>query len=143
MSKLLDDDTLSSFMELRPSTESPISEEKVRGKEMIQEPTEKVSEVRTASEAVKRETRNFTEPKPVRPDKFDMSKRAPGRPKRADNLNRSRHFNMLMRPDTFEGLNILASLDQTSIGNIMNELAEGYLAERKADIAKFKEMQRG
>ena len=66
-------------------------------------------------------------------EKSDNKKRSRGRPKRTDGENRSKRFNLIMKPSTMSELNKLAAQRQletgkrTSITELINSVLEKYI----------------
>lgn len=66
-------------------------------------------------------------------EKADNKKRSRGRPKRTDEENRSKRFNLIMKPSTMSELNKLAAQRQletgnrTSITELINSVLEKYI----------------
>ena len=66
-------------------------------------------------------------------EKSDNKKRSRGRPKRTDGENRSKRFNLIMKPSTMSELNKLAAQRQletgkrTSITELINTVLEKYI----------------
>ena len=52
---------------------------------------------------------------------------------------KSKHFNLMLRPSTYDGLNDLACLDDTSVSDILTKLAETLLRDRAEDLKRFRE----
>lgn len=66
-------------------------------------------------------------------EKSDNKKRSRGRPKRTDEENRSKRFNLIMKPSTMSELNKLAAQRQLetgkriSITELINSVLEKYI----------------
>ena len=66
-------------------------------------------------------------------EKSDNKKHSRGRPKRTDGENRSKRFNLIMKPSTMSELNKLAAQRQletgkrTSITELINTVLEKYI----------------
>ena len=71
-------------------------------------------------------------------EKSDNKKHSRGRPKRTDEENRSKRFNLIMKPSTMSELNKLAAQRQletgkrTSITELINTVLEKYI--EKGDV---------
>ena len=68
-------------------------------------------------------------------EKSDNKKRSRGRPKRSDEENRSKHFNLIMKPSTMSELNKIAAKRQlqdgikTSVTGLINQILEEFIAK--------------
>ena len=68
-------------------------------------------------------------------EKSDNKKRSRGRPKRSDEENRSKHFNLIMKPSTMSELNKIATKRQlqdgikTSVTGLINQILEEFIAK--------------
>ena len=66
-------------------------------------------------------------------EKSDNKKRNRGRPKRTDEENRSKRFNLIMKPSTMSELNKIAAKRQletgkrTSITELINSILENFI----------------
>lgn len=71
-------------------------------------------------------------------EKSDNKKHSRGRPKRTDEENRSKRFNLIMKPSTMSELNKIAAKRQldtgkrTSITELVNSVLEKYI--EKGDV---------
>ena len=54
---------------------------------------------------------------------------------------KSKRSNILFTPSVYEGLRILASLTDTSVNDILHELAKLYISNNEVKINAFKEKQ--
>ena len=54
---------------------------------------------------------------------------------------KSKRSNILFTPSVYEGLRILASLTDTSVNDILHELAKLYILDNEVKINAFKEKQ--
>ena len=68
-------------------------------------------------------------------EKSDNKKHSRGRPKRTDEENRSKRFNLIMKPSTLASLNTLAAQKQlqtgirTSVTELINSVLESYISK--------------
>ena len=68
-------------------------------------------------------------------EKSDNKKHSRGRPKRTDGENKSKRFNLIMKPSTLVSLNKLAAQKQlqtgirTSVTELINSVRESYISK--------------
>lgn len=78
---------------------------------------------------------NFVTP-PDAQEKKATKATSKGRPK-SKAETKSERFNILMKPSTVEALKKLATMKQTSVSGIINDLAEGFIEDEQEALKMY------